>query len=513
MYEDKLINIKTDEKIVRLTLIFFIIVTISILSFAKYSDILVKTEPSIEAAEIFLDNNKVGITGKDGKLYIPDVPIGDHSIRVIKKGYSEFGMDFKLGKYGPKQIIVTLTKTISDKGRIIKPLKGSYEELDVTLECNKKNAEVYLDGRYIGAINSLGKIEFKASSGRHTIEVMKKGFSTVKQNIYIQSQKSTKFRIDLTGSRRGSDDSLFIIILFIIFGMSFFVLIYVLIKNIISRGRIRFDRYVIHNIIGRGGMATIYKAKDITSGQFVALKILDSAFLNDRDLVRKFIREGWAVSEINKDFPEAPVVKVYHYGRENNRTKGRPFIAMEYLQGQNLLSYIRTKRPLNINFVYKVIKQIAKALDAAHQKGIYHRDVTPDNIIVVRNDLINPIIKLIDFGVARHEYTAVGTLDGSIAGKPPYMSPEQCRGEKVDRRSDIYSLGILFYTLLNGSPPFVSRNPFEVMKAHEQTPVPPLTRNVPDGIKTVLYKMLRKNKQERFRSLNEFLKNFQKVTV
>jgi serine/threonine protein kinase len=258
-------------------------------------------------------------------------------------------------------------------------------------------------------------------------------------------------------------------------------------------------------------MATIYRVKDVVSKTLLALKMMDEAYLNDKDLVEKFFKEGQVISEINREYPNVPVVKVFRYGRENTKTWGRPFIAMELLKGPNLLQFIKTNRNLHPIFIMKILKQLGEALHAAHIKGVYHRDITPDNIILINNDPFNPVIRLIDFGVARHEYTAAGTLDGSIAGKPAYMSPEQCRGEKVDGRSDIYSMGIVFYTLLTGTPPFISNNPLEVMTHHQRTPVPPLPGRVSPQISQIVLKMLKKDKNERYSSVSHLLTDLSRL--
>ena len=245
----------------------------------------------------------------------------------------------------------------------------------------------------------------------------------------------------------------------------------------------------------------------------IALKILDDRLLRDRDLIHKFSREGSGLSLLNKKFHDAPIVKIYRYGRENSAPYGRPFIAMELIKGPSLLDLINRKKNFSLSYSINLIKHVAHALSAAHALGIYHRDVSPDNIIIVRNNPNFPLIKLIDFGVAKHEYVDVGTLDGTISGKPPYMSPEQCRGEKVDGRSDIYSLGIIFYTMLTGDPPFASKNPLEVMYLHEHKPMPPLPIHVPERIRKIVSKMLEKQKAKRYQTIKGLIEDLNKLEI
>lgn len=271
----------------------------------------------------------------------------------------------------------------------------------------------------------------------------------------------------------------------------------------------RFDQYKLINLIGRGGMANVYLAQD-KRGKKVALKILDESFLADADLTRKFLLEGEALTKINRDYPNSPVITVYRFGREYNSAAGTPFIAMEYVAGKDLFHFIKTSGIPPILVALKIIDQLCESLSAAHAHHIWHRDLTPDNILMVST---TPTlrIKLIDFGVAKHEYVPVKTQDGSIFGKPAYMSPEQCRGQPVNQLSDIYSLGAVFYTLLTGSPPFVDSNPLMVMKMHEDSAIPPLPDQVPKSIGFLVMAMLEKEPERRPQSVEEILKQIRSM--
>lgn len=470
----------------------------------------VKTEPG---ATIYLNGVVQGTVRESGE-YILNLAAGSYTIKVAKDGYYENSRTINLdGKYGDSfSIDLTRIKPLEQPNLKQPQQPLQQQEIEVPkvddspiayiyINCEIERAEVSLDGKKIGFTDQINNRPISTLPGRRTIQIKKSGYKPEKRVIDVNPGSNPTFSFQLR-ERGGGFGTTIIVVLFLSLVAGTVVL---LIRVVGDKNRVRFDRYIIHDIIGRGGMATIYRAKDTTTKQFVALKILDPAFQGDADMVKKFIKEGWVMSEINQESPSAPVVKVFNYGRENNRTKGRPFIAMEYLPGKDLLYYIKGRTILNLNFVFKIVEQIATALAAAHKKGVYHRDVTPDNVIVVKNDADNPVAKLIDFGVARHEYTSVGTLDGSISGKPPYMSPEQCRCEKVDARSDIYSLGILFFSLIEGHPPFVSKNPFEVMKQHEEAAVPPIKREISSGIIMIINKMLAKNKNDRFVSMAEFL--------
>jgi predicted Ser/Thr protein kinase len=474
------------------------------------SSLYIKT--NTPKAFVFLDEQPAGSTNSSGEFYLADLDAGSYTLKISKDSYNPFILKIILADGLTKTVSAKLNK----KRPVSKPSSIPGKKGSLFLNINISGAKISLDNNYLGDTGPDGNFYLETTFGHHTLEIKKEGFESYKETFHIKSELTESLQVSLVPKKEPeSFQNILIVSLFILLVILVVLVIYMVIRlsGIGFHGRGKFDRYKILKIIGRGGMATIYKAKDSSSGQIVALKIMDVSFLKDMDLVNKFLKEGKAIYEINQAFPAVPVVKALRYGRENNRTHGRPFIAMELLRGQNLLELIREKKNFSMEFVLNVIEQVAEALKAAHAKGIYHRDITPDNVIVTRYDSYNPVIRLIDFGIARHEYTATGTLDGSISGKPPYMSPEQCRGEKVDRRSDIYSLGIIFYTLLIGNPPFLSNNPLEVMKDHEKTPVPPLNPKIPDKVKKVILKMLEKDSSGRHQHIDELLADIRDVII
>lgn len=268
----------------------------------------------------------------------------------------------------------------------------------------------------------------------------------------------------------------------------------------------RFDEYFHEEIIGRGGMATLYRCRD-RAGVQVAVKIMDAALVKDQDLVTKFLREGEYVRRIREADPSTNVADIFKIGREGGRPDGLPFIAMELLRGQDLFRLLK-ENPTGIPVaqVRAVGAAVAHTLSVAHRLKITHRDVTPDNIIMVKQMTDKFRYVLIDFGIARHEFTQHKTLDGSIAGKPPYMSPEQCSNEAVDHRTDIYSLGVVLYALLTGKPPFYGANPIAVMRDHLDKPVPPLPEGSPAPLVSLIMAMLEKKKEQRLQSMEEVVR-------
>jgi serine/threonine-protein kinase len=243
-------------------------------------------------------------------------------------------------------------------------------------------------------------------------------------------------------------------------------------------------------------MATVHLAVDTEREQQVALKLLDSSHFGDQDIVRKFLKEGEALQRIHEAQPDAPVVRAYRFGREHDSSDGRPYVALEYLQGDNLLTRLKKRGPLTSAEAVLILKQVCQGLRAAHACKIWHRDITPDNVIVL-SEKPTPRVRLIDFGVAKHQYAKRGTMDGSIMGKPPYMSPEQCRNDHVDGHSDVYSAGMLFYTMVTGEPPFTDDNPLQVMQMHEQAQRPDLPSAVPAQVRRLIQQMIQTDASDR----------------
>jgi serine/threonine protein kinase len=265
-----------------------------------------------------------------------------------------------------------------------------------------------------------------------------------------------------------------------------------------------FDRYRLISPLGSGGVATIYRAYDLIDKTAIALKVLDARWLSDPEMVRKFLAEGEALHAIAQRDAAAAVVKCFRYGREHDSIVGRPFIALELLEGETLQSRLDREPRLDVLTAVAIGYQIASALVGVHGAGIVHRDLTPDNIFLKKGELTVgalrlavPVVVLIDFGIARQELMSRMTLDGSIAGKPHFMAPEQCRGLPVDMRGDLYSLGIILYLMVAGRLPFAGRDPFEVMRAQMSDAPPPLGADVDPSYAGLCLRLLQKAPENR----------------
>jgi len=248
-------------------------------------------------------------------------------------------------------------------------------------------------------------------------------------------------------------------------------------------------RYIIIAELGRGGMATVYRAKDPNFDREVAVKILPHTFLHDPQFRARFEREAKTVAALE----HSAIVPVYDFGEED----GQPFIVMRLMSGGSLADKLKDEK-LPLEEAVRIIKQLSPGLEAAHRNGIVHRDLKPGNILF---DQYNNAY-LSDFGIARLT-EAEGTLTGSnILGTPAYMSPEQIQGDKtIDGRSDLYSMGVIFYQMLVGTTPFHATTPAKVMMMHILEPVPNLLNalpTVPVSIEAWCEKTLAKDPAQRF---------------
>lgn len=255
------------------------------------------------------------------------------------------------------------------------------------------------------------------------------------------------------------------------------------------------DSFLVEYEVGRGGMGIVYLCYDSRAERPVALKILHSFYSAESELTKRFEREAKIVSTL--EHPN--IAKLYQYGK----WKGRPYLVMEWIEGVTLKSLLLERGRLDLAHATKLVHQISDALAYAHDTGIVHRDLKPSNIMVRPDDTIS----LIDFGVAWREDTASITRPNSLIGTPLYMSPEQIQGDAVDIRTDIYSLGTIFYEMLLGKPPFGDVASQAVFHQHLYGDPPPLTEEdptIPSSVETVIFKALQKSPEQRFASVYDF---------
>jgi len=264
--------------------------------------------------------------------------------------------------------------------------------------------------------------------------------------------------------------------------------------------------YRIESLIGIGGMGEVYLARDERLGRKAALKLLPDSLTTDETQLSRFKNEARSASALN----HPNILTVYEIGAEGNRQ----FIATEFIEGITLRASLEGGR-INPDAALEIGMQVASALAAAHEAGVVHRDIKPENIML-RPD---GYVKVLDFGIAKlteqgpdnrtaETTAALQTRPGLVLGTAHYMSPEQARGQKVDARSDIWSLGVVLYEMVGGNPPFRGETPSDCIASILTTEPPPLSGVLPDvplKLESILQKALRKNSDERYQTIKEML--------
>lgn len=253
--------------------------------------------------------------------------------------------------------------------------------------------------------------------------------------------------------------------------------------------------YQIISQIGKGGMATVYKAYHANMDRYVALKVVSTHLADNPDFLKRFQQEARLIAKL--EHPH--ILPVHDYGE----FEGTPYMVMRYLEAGTLKEQLAA--PMSLAEVDRIFTQLANALQYAHDNGVIHRDIKPSNAML---DKLGDIY-LTDFGVAKIlEDSAQLTATGTVTGTPAYMSPEQARGDKADRRSDIYSLGVVLFEMLTGRLPFEAETPMAVLFKQIQDPPPPLSIVRPDlpyYFEPVLLKALTKDPADRYPSIHDFL--------
>lgn len=254
------------------------------------------------------------------------------------------------------------------------------------------------------------------------------------------------------------------------------------------------DRYEIIRLIGEGGMANVYLALDTILNRYVAVKVLRGDLANDEKFVRRFQREAISASSLS----HPNIVEMYDVGEDN----GQYFIVMEYIEGKTLKSLIKKRGALSIPEVLDIMLQISSGLACAHNSYIIHRDIKPQNILILDDGRV----KITDFGIAMALNKEEVTQTNSVMGSVHYLPPEQANGSGSTIKSDIYSLGILMYELLTGKLPFKGENAVEIAIKQMKEQIPSVCKEnpeIPQSIENIILKATAKNPKNRYDSVNE----------
>ena len=283
--------------------------------------------------------------------------------------------------------------------------------------------------------------------------------------------------------------------------------------------------YRLDKILGRGGMGTVYAGEHVYIKKAVAVKVLHPQFARYQEAIHRFLREARAATSIN----HANIVDVTDFGI---LPEGPVYFVMEYLEGKSLEDLIEKEGAVELHRALNVANQIALALEAAHAVGVIHRDLKPDNIMLLkkpgRRDLVRmapdqaswitereesyDFVKVLDFGIAKvlvQDELLAETVQGAVFGTPEYMSPEAARGEDVDHRADVYSLGVILFDMLCGRPPFEAPQSSEVLSMHIHTNPPSPRefaphREITEMAEAVILRAMQKDANKRYQNMTEF---------
>ena len=257
-------------------------------------------------------------------------------------------------------------------------------------------------------------------------------------------------------------------------------------------------RYEILQLIGVGGMANVYKARDVIDGRLVAVKILREEYASNEEFVRRFKNESKAIAALN----HPNIVKVYDVSFSEKMQS----IVMEYIDGMSLKDYIDQQKIIRWKEAVHFTVQILRALQHAHDKGIVHRDIKPQNIMLLQDGTI----KVMDFGIARFARSQMATITDKAIGSVHYISPEQARGEQTDEKTDLYSVGVMLFEMLTGQLPFTADSAVSVaIQQIQSKPKRPreLNPSIPEGLEQITIKAMQKDPAKRYQSAAEMLRD------
>jgi eukaryotic-like serine/threonine-protein kinase len=275
-----------------------------------------------------------------------------------------------------------------------------------------------------------------------------------------------------------------------------------------TQPRLLGGRYELDGVVGRGGMAEVYRARDIRLDRIVAIKTLRTDLARDQTFQARFRREAQSAASLNNP----SIVAVYDTGEDMSTGVPVPYIVMEYVDGRTVRDLLIEGHRLLPERSLEIISGVLRALEYSHQAGIVHRDIKPGNVMVTKNG----DIKVMDFGIARAMSDAQATMTqtAQVIGTAQYLSPEQARGERVDARSDLYSTGCLMYELLTGRPPFTGDSPVAIAYQHvRENPIPPsrLDPDIPPWADAIVLRAMAKSPNDRYQTAAEMQADIQRA--
>lgn len=498
---------------------------------AQTADVLV--ESNVAGATILVDGETVGQTNAEGEALVTSLASGRRTIELRKSGYWSASTRVLLEPDLTTTVRLEMNSRPAE-GPADQPTSGADTEGTITagtgapetssssadtsdtsgtgtgdrparliVNGDVEGARVSLNDSVYGQTGTSGQMEVEVEPGRHQIVVSKDGYTTESTTARLEAGGRHTLTVDLQSTSSFLDRYPVLLFLYGLVGLSVLAATYFVVRRWNERPLVdwfrkkeHFDRYILLDVLRRSEFATVHRTNDPVDNRQVALKVLDDPYAQKPNHVQKFLEEGRVLRRIRETDPEAPVVDVYRVGRENGATEGRPFMALEHVQGDNLLVYLKERGSLDVQTALATIRQVCVGLRAAHENDVYHGALTPESIIVT-GDTPHFEIKLIGFGLGAGEHPAQVVTDGTGGSAAAYIAPEQFQNGRGDWRADMYAVGMLFYKLVMGAPPFADDDPHRVMKMHAEATRPDLPDHVPPPVKPVFYRMISKDPERR----------------
>jgi len=493
------------------------------------TDLLVET--NVPEAQVVLDDTQRAETGANGQVALSSVDPGRHRLVVQKEGYASAARTVSVsGSVADQTVQLRLERegagradssgpTSADTGRDdpapvpdsiapdstgpdsagIPEVPASPSPTRLVVSANVGGVQVYVNGTYRGTTPRTGTLEVEADTGQYRVLLRKDGFEPRRKTgrLAAGATRTLSFtlRREEPAAGFGQSRSLLLILIGVV-GLGVLVVAVVVgwrRRRSAASGEDSIDRYRMVEPIGRESITTLYLAEDRVEDRYVVLKLLDEAYEGDRSIVEAFLKQGEALRHIAASEPDAPVVKAFRYGREKEWGRKRAFIELEYVRGTRLSAHLEA-HDLDVREALTVLRQVCTGLQAAHDRQLWHGNLTPDTVIVTDTDP-EIRVKLVNFQV-RPRDRARQKRNQSPPGAPVYVSPEERREEAIDGKADVYAAGVLFCTIMTGSPPDADRELHEGTDGHGAAPQPDLPE-VPAHVESLIHRMLKSDPDDR----------------
>ena len=477
-----------------------------------------RVETTVEGAIVLVDGRQVGRTDSTGQIQTSELGMGAHEVIVYKDGYAQASQQVTLDESTPNRTVrlplsppATASRPSSDsltaRSGSLTTAAGSprsdsaatapRENAGLVVDTGVPDATVFVNDSTRGTTDTNGLLALQVSPGTHQVEVRKEGYKPTRSTTQLDAGTQNTLAFSPTRISSSEDASLIwhlsdtwvLLLIGILIGLSSLAVAFLVLSNGDDDAfrwpwsYKRFDQYDLSSVLQRTELSTVYLANTPEHGR-VTLTVLDDPYASEPAQAESFLNKGRTLKQIHETDPDAPVIDVYRVGRENDADDGRPFIVLEHLEGESLLSHLKDIDTLDTGEALSITRQVCSALQVAHNNNVHHGNLTPENVVVTQTDPYR--IKLVGFGL-QSQGAAQHDLAGGITS---YLSPEQLRDGRSDWRSDMYAVGMLFYKLVTGAPPHMSDSSTQMLEYQAEDPTPPLPDHIPDHVKPVFHRMI-----------------------